>query len=47
MVQASLGYLLGAGQELLPRLGCAPLPEAIDQQALARLGKIASWPAGR
>jgi phosphate transport system substrate-binding protein len=40
MLQAYLGYLLGAGQELLPQLGYAPLPASIDQQALAQLSKI-------
>jgi hypothetical protein len=36
-----IGYLLGAGQELLPQLGYAPLPSSIDQQAQAQLSKIA------
>jgi phosphate transport system substrate-binding protein len=40
MLQAYIGYLLGAGQELLPQLGYAPLPAAIDQQAQAELSKI-------
>jgi phosphate transport system substrate-binding protein len=40
MLQAYLGYLLGAGQELLPQLGYAPLPVSIDQQAEAQLSKI-------
>ena len=40
MLRAYLGYLLGAGQELLPQLGYAPLPASIDQQALAQLSKI-------
>jgi phosphate transport system substrate-binding protein len=40
MLQAYLGYLLGAGQELLPQLGYAPLPSSIDQQAQAQLTKI-------
>jgi phosphate transport system substrate-binding protein len=40
MLQAYLGYLLGAGQELLPQLGYAPLPSSIDQQAQAQLSKI-------
>jgi phosphate transport system substrate-binding protein len=40
MVQAYLGYLLGAGQELLPQLGYAPLPSSIDQQAQGQLSKI-------
>jgi phosphate transport system substrate-binding protein len=40
MLRAYLGYLLGAGQELLPQLGYAPLPSRIDQQAQAQLTKI-------
>jgi phosphate transport system substrate-binding protein len=40
MLRAYLGYLLGAGQELLPQLGYAPLPSSIDQQAQAQLSKI-------
>jgi phosphate transport system substrate-binding protein len=40
MLQAYIGYLLGAGQELLPQLGYAPLPSGIDQQAQAQLSKI-------
>jgi phosphate transport system substrate-binding protein len=42
MLQTYLGYLLGAGQELLPQLGYAPLPVSIDQQAQAQLSKIVS-----
>jgi phosphate transport system substrate-binding protein len=42
MLRAYLGYLLGAGQELLPQLGYAPLPASIDEQALAQLSKIGS-----
>jgi phosphate transport system substrate-binding protein len=41
MLRAYIGYLLGAGQELLPQLGYAPLPSSIDQQAQAQLSKIA------
>ena len=33
MLQAYIGYLVGAGQQLLPQLGYAPLPSNIDQQA--------------
>ena len=33
MLQAYIGYLVGAGQQLLPQLGYAPLPSSIDQQA--------------
>jgi phosphate transport system substrate-binding protein len=40
MLRAYLGYLLGAGQELLPELGYAPLPSRIDQQAQAQLSQI-------
>jgi phosphate transport system substrate-binding protein len=40
MLRAYIGYLLGAGQELLPQLGYAPLPSSIDQQAQAQLSKI-------
>jgi phosphate transport system substrate-binding protein len=42
MLRAYIGYLLGAGQELLPQLGYAPLPASIDQQALTQLSKIGS-----
>jgi phosphate transport system substrate-binding protein len=42
MLKAYLGYLLGAGQQLLPNLGYAPLPANIDQMATAQLSKIAS-----
>jgi phosphate transport system substrate-binding protein len=40
MLKAYLGYLLGAGQQLLPNLGYAPLPANIDQMATAQLSKI-------
>jgi phosphate transport system substrate-binding protein len=42
MLKAYLGYLLGAGQQLLPQLGYAPLPSNIDQMAQAELSKITS-----
>ena len=42
MLQAYIGYLLGAGQKLLPSLSYAPLPSSIDQQAVAQLSKIGS-----
>ena len=42
MLKAYIGYLLGAGQQLLPTLGYAPLPANIDQQAKAQLSKIGS-----
>jgi ABC-type phosphate transport system substrate-binding protein len=41
LLRAYIGFLLGAGQELLPQLGYAPLPSRIDQQAQAQLSKIA------
>ncbi len=40
MLQAYIGYLVGAGQQLLPQLGYAPLPSSVDQQAKAQLSKI-------
>jgi len=42
MLQAWVGYLVGAGQQLLPQLGFAPLPASIDKQAKAQLSKIGS-----
>ena len=42
MLKAYIGYLVGAGQKLLPSLGFAPLPSSIDQQAMAQLSKIGS-----
>jgi phosphate transport system substrate-binding protein len=42
MLRAYIGYLLGAGQELLPELGYAPLPSRIARQARAQLSKIGS-----
>jgi phosphate transport system substrate-binding protein len=41
LLQAYLGYLLGAGQSLLPTLNYAPLPASIDAMAKAQLSKIA------
>jgi phosphate transport system substrate-binding protein len=40
MLKAYLGYLLGAGQQLLTPLNLAPLPSAIDQAAVAQLSQI-------
>ena len=40
MLQAYIGYLLGAGQQLLPSLNYAPLPSSLDQKATAQLSKI-------
>lgn len=42
MLKAYLGYLLGAGQQLLSGLGYAPLPSNIDSMAKAQLDKITS-----
>jgi phosphate transport system substrate-binding protein len=40
MLKAYLGYLLGAGQQLLGPLNLAPLPSSIDQSAVAQLSMI-------
>jgi phosphate transport system substrate-binding protein len=40
LLQAYLGYLLGAGQSLLTPLNLAPLPASIDSAAKAQLSKI-------
>jgi phosphate transport system substrate-binding protein len=40
LLKAYLGYLLGAGQQLLPNLGYAPLPSSLDQKAVAQLSQI-------
>jgi phosphate transport system substrate-binding protein len=40
MLKAYLGYLLGAGQSLLPGLSYAPLPASIDSAAKAQLSQI-------
>ncbi len=40
MLQAYIGYLIGAGQKLLPTLGYAELPASLDQMANAQLSKI-------
>ncbi len=42
MLKAYLTYLLGDGQKLLSQIGLAPLPSAMDQQAVAQLSKITS-----
>jgi len=42
MLQAYIGYLLGAGQNLLPQLGYAKLPASLDQKAKAQLSQIGS-----
>ena len=40
MLKAYLGYLLGAGQQLLPSLYYAPLPSGLDSKAVAQLSQI-------
>jgi phosphate transport system substrate-binding protein len=42
MLKAYIGYLIGAGQQLLPSLGYAPLPTSIQQKAQAQLSMIGS-----
>ena len=42
MLKAYIGYLLGAGQKLLPPLNYAPLPSSLDGKAKAQLSKIGS-----
>jgi phosphate transport system substrate-binding protein len=42
LLQAYLGYLLGAGQQLLTPLNLAPLPAGMDAMAKAQLSKITS-----
>ena len=42
MLKAYLGYLLGAGQQLLPTLYYAPLPSSIAAKAVAQISKITS-----
>jgi phosphate transport system substrate-binding protein len=42
LLKAYLGYLLGAGQKLLPSLNYAPLSASIDAKAKAQLSKITS-----
>jgi phosphate transport system substrate-binding protein len=42
LLQAYLGYLLGAGQSLLTPLNLAPLPASIDAAAKAQLSQITS-----
>jgi phosphate transport system substrate-binding protein len=42
MLKAYIGYLLGAGQQLLPNLGYAALPASIDSAAVTQLSKITS-----
>lgn len=40
MLKAYLGYLLGAGQQLLPSLFYAPLPSGLAAKAVAQLSQI-------
>ena len=40
LLKAYLGYLLGAGQQLLGNLGYAPLPSSLDQMAVQQLSQI-------
>jgi phosphate transport system substrate-binding protein len=40
MLKAYIGYLLGAGQQLLPSLGYAPLPSNLVQKAMTQLNQI-------
>jgi phosphate transport system substrate-binding protein len=42
LLKAYLGYLLGAGQQLLAPLNLAPLPSSIDSAATAQLSQITS-----
>jgi phosphate transport system substrate-binding protein len=42
LLKAYLGYLLGAGQQLLGGLGYAPLPSSLDASAKAQLSQITS-----
>ena len=42
MLKAWIGYLVGAGQSLLPNLGYAPLPASLDASAKAQLSMIGS-----
>ena len=42
LLQAYLGYLLGAGQQLLGPLNLSPLPASIDAAAKAQLSQITS-----
>ena len=42
MLRAYIGYLVGAGQKLLPALGYAQLPSSLDSKARAQLSKIGS-----
>jgi phosphate transport system substrate-binding protein len=40
LLKAWIGYLIGAGQQLLPSLGYAPLPSGLQAKAKAQLSQI-------
>jgi phosphate transport system substrate-binding protein len=40
LLKAWIGYLIGAGQSLLPSLGYAPLPSGLQAKAKAQLDQI-------
>jgi phosphate transport system substrate-binding protein len=42
LLKAYIGYLVGAGQKLLPALNYAPLPSSVASMAKAQLSKIGS-----
>jgi phosphate transport system substrate-binding protein len=42
LLKAWIGYLIGAGQQLLGSLGYAPLPSSLQQMAQAQLSQITS-----
>jgi phosphate transport system substrate-binding protein len=42
LLQAWVGYLVGAGQQLLPTLNYAPLPSSLQSMTQAQLSKIGS-----
>ncbi len=42
LLKAWIGYLIGAGQSLLPSLGYAPLPSSLQAKAQAQLSQITS-----
>jgi phosphate transport system substrate-binding protein len=42
LLKAYIGYLVGAGQKLLPALNYAPLPSSVAAMAKAQLSKIGS-----
>ncbi len=42
MLKSYIGYLIGAGQQLLPTLYYAPLPSSLASKATAQLSQITS-----